>query len=420
MSAAFNSLRVSTSSDALGASHSSFGGDGGLGSTGQSVVSLASPSIGSGGGLDPLDLDEVEYTVRPEEGKLYWVQRCVCLKNPRVKQFIRPKFLAIILVIVLTGVFLSLAITLMTVPRFEDAVTVTEPPVTPTPDSCATSLPWPQGYSLLRNPFAPAAELVVLPFVSWVAPGSPTGTLQDAFNISSWDLIASFNGSIVRLYGSSRVITEADTGIGRLGEIDRPERFNSWGTLAERSDARADEWYGQQSIEVLLAIAASDVSSSSSSTGAAAGSSVATNDSSTGGAFSGDSSSTGASSPSSAFAGFIANPALVNSVTATATQFYLYNNRTDVHTGNYALAGVVSPAVNATSFPNNPEYNPRPLWRLRLYVQADLTLRYCADAFVESAGSSSSSSTASSVLSITSSSTGDSSSGVIESSSTGG
>jgi len=61
--------------------------------TALSVVS--SPRIGTGGltGLGPLDLDEVEYTA-PADAQQYWVQNCQWTKQPRVRQFLRPKFCA--------------------------------------------------------------------------------------------------------------------------------------------------------------------------------------------------------------------------------------------------------------------------------------------------------------------------------------
>ena len=113
-------------------------------STALSIVS--SPRIGTGGLGGAIDLDEVEYTApsSAEDQAQYWVENCAWMKQARVRQFLRPKFCAIVLALTLTGCFLALAVGLMAVPSFSSsgAGAVEEPGTDPAWTARRRSGPW--------------------------------------------------------------------------------------------------------------------------------------------------------------------------------------------------------------------------------------------------------------------------------------
>ena len=421
---------LSNSGDAI---HSS---DGGSHIDETHALTIPSPNIdfgsggggGGGGGLGMLDLDEVEYTVGALDAQQYWIQNCVWMRRPRVKQFLQPKFCAIILVLTLTGCFLALATTLMTVPKLPDIVGAASdaPVVVANPDlHCSTDAPaqtWSPGSVLIRDPAAPSARLLVFD-PSGVA-GSSSAALAKLYNISVWDFVARFDGLVVTLYGPSlSTLGVADSGAGALGAPDLPQLFNSWGLLAGQWQvASAAEWYAKQTVQALVAVL---IPASTSNVTNSNGTVISVT-------------TTPASSRIEAAYG------LKNSA-GVPTSFYLFNNRTDVHTKDYALitqaanttggggnsstgaqrsaassssvpstsrfiinipavssssSSTGSAAASATStgsssssstgsaspsspvFPPHPSYSPLPFWRMRLFVSGS-TLSVCAEKFVQ-------------------------------------
>lgn len=79
-----------------------------------------SPSIGSPQAGDAaIDLDEVDTFLAPSNA--YWLHTCACMREPRVKQFCRPKFIGIVAALVLTALFLAATVTIATIPHDADA-----------------------------------------------------------------------------------------------------------------------------------------------------------------------------------------------------------------------------------------------------------------------------------------------------------
>jgi len=407
-----------------------------LGSTGASVgmsssaLRPTSPRIGTAGGLDVLDLDELDYAVPKDElsGGKWWVQQpCAWAREPRVKQFLRPKFCAIPLTLTLSACFLALAITIMTVPKIDDA---DDSPSSTAPLDCSPVL-WQPGAVLIRDPLH-LSQLMLLPLLpGLVNYTSVSVPLLSYFALNEWDMLAEFNGTHLTFFGPRRLIADTDTGVGALGDRDRPEGFNSWAAQPAVDGAwrkMTDEWYGTyQSIRIFSTAAAgnggsaaSSSSSSSSSTGNAGNA-----NSSTGSArrlLSSTRSLLQSSADGAVVVSDVSSDPLIEAASSVSPHglgrvipFYLFNNRTDVHTGAYGLKSAVTPTspsgaggISSSSsssstgaadpssavYPPHPEYNPLPTYRLRLFIshEPSPSLLMCGERFVQPADSSSSSS----------------------------
>jgi len=70
------------------------------------------PVLSMGVGLDPLDLDEVEY-IAPSNA--YWAHYCRWTRGPRMKQFCSVKFMALVATLTLTAIFLAFSAALLAV-----------------------------------------------------------------------------------------------------------------------------------------------------------------------------------------------------------------------------------------------------------------------------------------------------------------
>ncbi len=432
-----------------------------LGSTtGSSALSprLASPRIGRGaGGLDPLDLDDVEYTVPSSEANKFWVtQPCAWARQPRVKQFLRPKFCAIPFTLTITACFISLAITLIVLHMVKDPAASIAPNISePENLRCQPQL-WTPGAFLIRNPLSLSTLMLLSLSPSFINYTSVTLPLLTHFNVSTWDHIAVFNGTHVKLYGPAVQIKDADThaGAGALGRPpDTPQGFNSWGFRGpaatgwsrEWETNSADEWFGRQEIAVFDAYTGPSGQSEAGAGGGGAaggGSAGGGNVASTGVGrrrrLLADKSSTASPSSADTVSSREASALSGSELTSAGllTRWYLFNNRTDVHTGAYAMrqqsnggggggtdkaggtvasssstgstqssssrssstgvagnrgTGASTPSSSSSSstgvagpsaprHPINPFYNPRPIYTLRLFVQGN-ELRVCGEAF---------------------------------------
>ena len=329
-----------------------------------------------------IDLDEIEYTA-PIGGGDYWLRSWDCWRQPRVRQFCRWKFLAIIATLVCTGVFLAATITLMTIPPRPDEVILAPSEIASDDQECAIWTTWEKGSILIRNPF----DLRNLTTIN-----TSTSKLLQVYNMSEWDYITAFDGSFIRAYGRSTELVDTDTGFGSIGAPDIIRRSNSWGILMDEYHVSTpDVWYESESIDLRPWIEAATTSADGGSGTESSGHNSSSPSLST------VSSSTGAN---------------VEPIDRLDTKrFYLFNNRTDVHLYAYRLATPsIAPSTNTSntadpnvssapfeSFASIPsthsnhivrsfatvlDPNLYPYWTLRLRLMSDLTLRMCGHRFV--------------------------------------
>jgi hypothetical protein len=342
----------------------------------------------------------------------------------------------------------------MTVPTFDDdGGGDFTPPVANATLDCSPLL-WQPGAVLIRDPQR-LNKLILLPLLPGLVNYTTlTVPLLAYYNVTEWDMLASFNGSHVHLFGPQRPIAEGDpfTGAGALGARDRPEGFNSWAAVPvlgeEAWKQTTEQWYNKYqsirlfdpstvpgtTVESSTGGSASSNSTGSSSSTASARRLLQTGSSSSTGSGTGGGTTGGSSSP------FFSDP-LIEAASYADTHgfgrvapFYLFNNRTDVHIGAYKVNTPSSPSSggdgtvesgnsssssstggsgaadssssstgasssgtnDAELYPPHPNYNPLPFSRMRLFVLGQ-QLHVCGERFVQpSSGTSSSSSSSSS------------------------
>lgn len=329
-----------------------------------------SPRIGVGSpSQTAIDLDEVEYTAPSEE---YWVQTCRCLRQPRVKQFCRANFLGLVGALVMTGVFLAVIITIMVVPQ---GATSTEPVGGTTGGStaCSTFIAWPSGSVLIRNPNL-ITQLITYTSRSAADATTTKVGIDAAFEVTEWDFVARYDADsgLIRLYGPSIAIADADAHFGAAGAWDTPATHNSFGFLPNQySVASAASWYGREVIDP------SDPTSTSvtrralhqqKTTEASRRTQIVLPLPHSLRGTNGTSNSTG-SSPG---------------VTLGEVTFYVFNNRSDVHIGAYRTTTAATSADNATATSaSSSDSGPSllPIYTLALSMGSDQVLSVCGQRF---------------------------------------
>ena len=298
-----------------------------------------SPRIGvSSPSQTAIDLDEVEYTAPSEE---YWVQTCRCLREPRVKQFCRPKFLGIIGALVLTGVFLAVIITIMIVPQgnatLDEVAETTQQHNTTTittfaPLKCTMLSVWSAGSVLLRDPY----NLDNLITFNPTPLSLPIHTIANDWNITEWDYIARYNGTVISFFGNSITINTKDTNWGAAGAVGQRATHNSFGYLANQYNVSSSSaWAGNERLDPKNPIVTVNSPNGTSS-----------------------------NSPG-------------QSLALTDISFFIFNSRSDVHTGAYAPANTRSTFTPTSS--NGPSIAP--LYTMQLKIGSDHALSVCGIKF---------------------------------------